>query len=109
MDAVLTAVVQTLPELGIGGGLLLVVTLLLRREATTENRHAAEITRMASIYAAELERVNAAHDAELAEVRADVKELREVVDRLNQHLDDERAKRRTIEDELATERRGGTR
>lgn len=96
MDAVLTAVVQSLPQLGIGGGLLLVLLLLLRRESATEDRHAAELAR-----------INSAHDAELAEMRADVRELRADVDRLHHELDAERAKRREIEDELAAARRGG--
>lgn len=96
MDAVLAAVVQSLPQLGIGGGLVFVLVLLVRRESSTEQRHSAELAR-----------INAAHDAELAEVRADVKELRGEVDRLNSELDTERTKRRAIEDELAAARRGG--
>lgn len=96
MDAVLTALGQSLPQLGIGSGILFVLVLLVRRESSTEQRHTAELTR-----------INSAHDAELAEVRADVKELRAEVGRLNSELDTERHKRREIEDELAAARRGG--
>lgn len=96
MDAVLTAVVQSLPQVGVASGLLFVVVLLLRRESATEERHTAE-----------LRRINDAHDAELAEMRADIKELREKQDQLNAALDEERARRRQIEDELAAARRGG--
>lgn len=95
MDAVLTAVMQSLPQLGVAGGLVVVMVLLLRRESSTEERHAAE-----------LKRINEAHDAELAEMRADIKELRAAQDRLHRDLDDERARRRQIEDELAVARRG---
>jgi uncharacterized protein YlxW (UPF0749 family) len=96
LDAVLTAFVQSLPQMGIGGLILFVLVLLLRRESSTEERHSAEMTR-----------VTAAHDAELTEMRADVKELRTDVDRLNRDLDAERALRRQVEDELAAARRGG--
>jgi Skp family chaperone for outer membrane proteins len=96
LDAVLTAVVQSLPQAGVAGAALVVVVLLLRRESSTEERHTAE-----------LKRINDAHDAELAEMRADIKELRDSLDRVNAALDEERERRRGIEDELATARRGG--
>jgi Skp family chaperone for outer membrane proteins len=93
---VLTAVVQSLPQMGVASGLMVVVVLLLRRESATEQRHAAE-----------LRRINEAHDAELTEMRADIKELREAQNQLNRDLDAERARRRQSEDELAQARRGG--
>lgn len=96
MDAVLTAAVQTLPQAGVAGVVIGVLWLLLRRESSTEERHAAE-----------LKRINEAHDAELAEIRADIKELREALDKAHQALDEERARRRKIEDDLAEARRGG--
>lgn len=96
MDAVVTAAVQSLPQMGIGGGLLLVVVLLLRRESSTEARHGAELAR-----------INAAHDAELTEMRTDVKQLRTEIDRLNEDLDTERARRRRLEDDLDVARRRG--
>lgn len=96
MDAVLTAVLQSLPQLGVASGLVVVVVLLLRRESSTEERHAAE-----------LRRIGEAHDAELVEMRGDIKELREAQDRLHRDLDEERTRRRQIEDELAVARRGG--
>lgn len=74
MDAVLLALGQKIPELGVTGALVFVLVLLLRRESATEERHAAE-----------LKRINAAHDAELEELRTDVER--------------ERAARRRIEDE----------
>jgi Skp family chaperone for outer membrane proteins len=96
LDVVLTAVVQSLPQVGVASGLIVFVVLLLRRESSTEERHGAE-----------LRRINEAHDAELTEMRADIKELREAQDKLNRDLDAERALRRQIEDELAVARRGG--
>jgi Skp family chaperone for outer membrane proteins len=96
LDAVLTAVMQSLPQVGVASGLVVVMVLLLRRESSTEERHAAE-----------LRRINDLHDAELIEMRADIKELRESLDGVNRALDEERARRRQIEDELAVARRGG--
>ncbi|HEV2778538.1 MAG TPA: hypothetical protein VGX25_03985 [Actinophytocola sp.] len=83
MDAVLTAALQSLPSLGVMGGVGFVLLLLLRREASTEERHTAE-----------LKRITAAHDAELAELKAD--------------LADERRLRRELEAENRDLRRGGT-
>jgi hypothetical protein len=74
LDAVLVALGQKVPELGVTGALVFVLVLLLRREAATEERHAAE-----------LKRIGAAHDAELAELHTD--------------LERERAARRRAEDE----------
>jgi hypothetical protein len=61
LDAVLTALGQKVPELGVTGALVFVLVLLLRRESSTEDRHAAE-----------LKRINEHHDAELEELRTDV-------------------------------------
>lgn len=80
MDAVLVALGQKVPELGVTGALVFVLVLLLRREAATEERHAAELKRIA-----------AAHDAELEELRKDVER--------------ERAARRQAEDDLSRQRR----
>lgn len=77
MDAVLTAALQSLPPLGIMGGLGWLVVVLFRRESSTEERHTAE-----------LNRVNAAHDAELAELRADITRERIARREAQQELDD---------------------
>lgn len=96
MDALLTALGQKAPELGVGGLVIMLIVLLLRRESGTESRHSAE-----------MKRITSAHDEELAEIRADVKELREKNDELERALDKERQERRRVEDELAAVRRGG--
>ena len=101
MDAVLTAVLQSLPQLGLGGGSIVLVVLLLRREASTEERHAAELTRKDTLHAAEITRLRSAHDAELVELRSDVKGLRDQLDALQSAFDLERADRRKAEDDLA--------
>lgn len=90
MDAVLTAALQSAPQLGIGGVAVWLVVLLLRRESSSEERHTAE-----------LKRVNDAHDAELAELRADIAALRKQVDDLQLKLDIEREERRKAEDMAA--------
>jgi hypothetical protein len=81
LDAVLVALGQKIPELGVTGALVFVLVLLLRRESSTEERHAAE-----------LKRVNSAHDAELKELQLDI--------------DRERTARRSVEDELDRLRKG---
>lgn len=81
MDAVLVALGQKIPELGVTGALVFVLVLLLRRESSTEERHTAELAR-----------VNAAHDAELKELQTD--------------LERERGARRAVEDELGRLRKG---
>lgn len=57
---------------------------------------------------AELKRVNDAHDEEMAELKADLAELRSKVDYLEERLDEERELRRAAEDRAAAaERRAG--
>ncbi|GAA2774146.1 hypothetical protein [Saccharopolyspora taberi] len=90
MDAVLTAALQSAPQLGIGGVAVWLVVLLLRRESSSEERHTVE-----------LKRVNDAHDAELSELRADIAALRKQVDDLQLKLDIEREERRKAEDSAA--------
>lgn len=99
MDAVLTAVLQSVPQLGLGGGAVVLIVLLLRREASTEERHTAELAR-----------INSAHDDELRELRDDIKALRKQVDDLQATIDLERDQRRAAEDKLAEwmRQRGGT-
>lgn len=81
MDAVLTALGQKIPELGVTGVLVFLLVLLIRRESSTEDRHAAE-----------LRRINSDHDAELDELRLDVER--------------ERIARRSAEDERDRLRKG---
>jgi hypothetical protein len=83
LDAVLVALGQKIPELGVTGALVFILVLLLRRESSTEERHAAELSR-----------INAFHDAELKELQVDI--------------DRERTARRAAEDEAARLRKGTT-
>lgn len=119
MDALLSALVTKLPELGIAG-LALMLLLTSWRNATTdrgdyrdalraaEERHAAEIERLNRAHAAEIERINREHDAEIAEIRATKADLRKRIDDLNVALDLEREARRSAEDRIprAVRRRG---
>lgn len=109
MDAVLTAVLGSAPQLGVGGVALTFIVLLLRREGATEERHAAELNRKDEMHAAELERIRKAHDDELGELRNDIKALRDQVDTLQTTVDLEREERRKAQDELAAfmRQRGG--
>lgn len=94
MDAVLTAIGQSAPQLGISGILITVIVLLIRREASAETRHAAE-----------LQRITTAHDAEIAELRADITALRKEADDLQDAVDRERGQRRQAEDQAAAAKR----
>lgn len=90
MDAVLTAVLQSAPQMGLGGVAVMFIVLLMRREASAEERHQAELTRITS-----------AHDDELRELRDDIAQLRKQVDDVHTALDLEREARRQAEDKLA--------
>lgn len=90
MDGVLTAIIQSAPQLGISGVLVFVIVLLVRREASAETRHGAE-----------LERITKTHDAELGELRGEMKALRQQIEDLNAALDLEREQRRTAQDDAA--------
>lgn len=90
MDGVFTAIMQSAPQMGLGGVAVWFVVLLMRREASAEERHQAELTR-----------ITKAHDEELAELRADITELRRQVDDVHTALDLEREARRAAEDKLA--------
>jgi Skp family chaperone for outer membrane proteins len=100
VDAVLTSLIGAAPQLGVGGILLTLLTLLMRRESQDRTDHRTQVAEQATRYAAELKRINEAHDAELAELRVEIKGLREKLDELNEKLDDERARRRAAEDSM---------
>ncbi|GAA1970142.1 hypothetical protein [Amycolatopsis minnesotensis] len=56
-------------------------------------------------YTAELSRLNRAHDEEIAELKADLAELRDAVDQLHARVDEERELRRAAEDRAAAAKR----
>jgi septal ring factor EnvC (AmiA/AmiB activator) len=97
VDAVITSLIGAAP-LGVGGILLVLFGLLLRREAQDRSDYRTQIAELAKRHAAELARITTAHDAELAELREEIKGLRQQVDDLNQKLDAERDRRRAAED-----------
>ena len=94
MDAVLTSVMSSVPQLGVGGVALAFIVLLLRRESSSQDR-----------FSAEYKRINEAHNAELAELRAEIQSLRERIEDLQLKLDIEREERRKAEDVAAAIRR----
>lgn len=96
MDAVLTAIVQTAPQLGLSGVLVTVIVILVKRETTAESRHTAEVDRITRV-----------HDAELAELRTELAEVRKQVRDLNAALDVESARRREAEDNTSRRPRRG--
>ena len=92
MDAIIASLTQAAP-VGVGGLLLVLFALLLKRESEASRRHSEEMTR-----------VQKSHDDELAELRAEIKSLRQQVDELQKRLDDERELRRAAEDSARTQR-----
>lgn len=90
MDAVLTAITQSAPQLGISGVLITVMVLLVRWAAGAESRHSAE-----------LDRITKAHDAELAEKASEITGLRKQIEDLHAAVDLEREQRRQAEDAAA--------
>lgn len=101
MDALSTALVTAAPQLGIGGILLGLLVYVLRNASSDRGDYRKALDDTAARHATELVRINTAHDAELAEMRADIAELRLRVDQLNTVLDHERELRRQAEDKAA--------
>lgn len=91
MDAFLTAVLQAAPSWGVGGLLVAYIVILIRREARVDDKHAAELDQRDRLHASELERLNRDHDAELAELKTTIRELRQEVRALDQHIRSVRA------------------
>lgn len=108
MDALLSALVSKLPELGIAG-LALMLLLTSWRNSTTDRGDYRDALRAAEDrHAAEIARINREHDAEIAEIRATKAELRQRIVELNAALDRELELRRAAEDRASrvTRRRG---
>lgn len=93
MDALLVAVVQAAPSVGVLGVLVTLIVILIRREARVEATHATTLDQQARLHAAELERLNRDHDAELLELQERIRELRREQSELYDHLGRERAAR----------------
>ncbi len=108
MDALLSALVTKLPELGIAGLALMLLLTSWRNAATDRGDYRESLRAAEERHAAEIARINREHDAEIAEIRATKAELRKRIDDLNAALDLEREARRSAEDRLsrATRRRG---
>lgn len=81
-------ILGAIPTVGPYGILILIIVYLMKLLLGSDSRHSAE-----------LDRVNKAHDSELLELRADIKELREQVDRVTRIVEDERQLRYRAEEE----------
>lgn len=93
MDALVTAVLQATPSLGVGGLLITYIVILIRREARVDESHGVALTRQQDRHVTELERLNRDHDAELFEHRETIRDLRREVNELYDHLAAIRAER----------------
>jgi TolA-binding protein len=100
VDAVLTTLIGALPQLGAGGGVIVFFWLLIRWTGQDRTDYRAQLAEQSTRHAEELRRINGDHDAELAELRTEIKNLRERIDELNRLLDQERAQRRAAEDQM---------
>jgi hypothetical protein len=100
VDAVLTTLVGAAPQLGGAAGLLAFIWILIRWSGQDRTDYRTQLTEQATRHADELRRINDAHDAELAELRTEIKGLRQQLDDMNRKLDDERARRRAAEDNM---------
>lgn len=105
MDAVLSALVTKLPELGIAGLALWLLLAAWRNAASDRADYRDALKAAEERHAAELARVNREHDDELAEVDKVKDTLRRRVDDLNTMVDLEREARRQAEDRAAEARR----
>jgi cell division protein FtsB len=85
-----------------GPAILLVIIAILTRLWLKASKVAGEeLNRVRVNYSTEIARLNRQHDAELAELKRDITELREGVDKLNARVDEERELRRRAEDHAA--------
>lgn len=116
MDAILPALISALPQLGGAGVILFILVLVLRSAASDRVDYRAELAAAAQRHTDEIKRINSDHDAEIADLRAEVKELRkQLADQsastraqlmeLERELDTEREQRRKAEDVAAEARR----
>lgn len=105
MDAVLSAFITKLPELGLAGLALLLLLATWRKADADRADYRTALKEAEERHAAELTRVNRAHDEELAEVYRTKEALRQRIDDLNTMVDLEREARRQAEDRAAEARR----
>jgi TolA-binding protein len=102
VESLLPALLEAAPQLAAAVLLLLILGVVLKASAQDRADYREQLKAAATLHAEEVKRINSDHDAELAELRSDIKELREKVDDLQSELDLEREARRKAED-LAAE------
>lgn len=108
MDAILSALLTKLPELGIAG-LALWLLLAAWRNATSDRGDYRDALKAGEErHATELARVNREHDAEILELHQIKDVLRKRIEDLNASVDLEREARRKAEDAASEiQRRSG--
>lgn len=98
MDAVLSTLIGSAPQLGGAGVLIWLLVLLIRRETQDRIDYRRGLADAAARHATELARINTDHDSELSELRKEIAGLRKQLDEVNRKLDAERERRRAAED-----------
>lgn len=107
MDAILSALVTKLPELGIAGLALWLLLAAWRNAATDRGDYRDALRAAEDRHAVELARVNREHDEEIAELHKTKDGLRRRIEDLNATVDLERETRRKAEDKAAEALRRG--
>lgn len=112
MSELLKGILDAAPQLAVAV-LLLVIVIVVHRHASQDresyrrelavvtDRYSDEIRKLQEAHDAELRRVHSNHNLEIAELKADIVELRSSLDSLGRQLDDERRLRRQAEDVAA--------
>jgi hypothetical protein len=106
VDAILTTLGGSLPQLGVGGVLAFVVGLLVKWLADERTRHTADLDAQARRLADENAREAAQHTANMTDLRGELRDARTRIDELEITVDLERAARRDAEDTAARALRG---
>lgn len=105
MDAIIMALIAAAPQLGVGGVLLALLGLSLKWQAQERGDTRTSTAALSVRHDNELRRLMGAHDAELADLRGEIKGLREQLSDVNRKLDDERERRRAAEDRTPRQER----
>jgi C4-dicarboxylate-specific signal transduction histidine kinase len=107
LDAVFSALVTKLPELGLSGLALWLLFAAWRNATSDRSDYRDSLKAAEERHAAELARVNREHDAEIAEMQQTKARLRKQVEELNAAVDLEREARRAAEEKAFRARRSG--
>lgn len=96
-----TALLGAAPELGLVSLVVFLLIVFIKAASSDRVDYRAALKEVNERNTTEIARLNADHNSELMELREDIKNLREEVDKLNTSIDVERRARREAEDVAA--------